>query len=215
MDLLERLIESRPQFHGWPDGRVADWSLSAEALRHLRASLEPGMCTLETGAGASTVVFAITSTHHVCITPDRAEAERINAYCAREGIAHDITFIHEPSERALPACALVPERLDFVLIDGAHRFPLPMLDWHYTEARVPPGGVIAVDDIQLPSVRILSDFLAGEDEWALARTVGTTAFFRRLSRTVLLNDWQGQRINQAQRARGPKNPRELLRRWIR
>jgi predicted O-methyltransferase YrrM len=147
MNPLERLIESRPQFHGWPDGRVADWSLSADALRHLRACLEPGMRTLETGAGASTVVFAISSTRHVCITPDRAEAERINAYCAREGIAHDITFIHEPSERALPASTLVPERLDFVLIDGAHRFPLPMLDWHYTEARVPPAGVIAVDDI--------------------------------------------------------------------
>jgi hypothetical protein len=215
MDLLERLIKSRPQFHAWPDGRVADWSLPAEALRQLRASLEPWMCTLETGAGASTVVFAISSTRHVCITPDRAEAERIKAYCAREGIAHDITFIHEPSERALPAGALVPERLDFVLIDGAHRFPLPMLDWYYTEARVPPGGVITIDDIQLPSVRILYDFLVGEDEWTLDTTIGTTAFFRRLMPTVLLNDWQGQRINRAQRALGPKNPRALLRRWIR
>ena len=50
---------------------------------------------------------------------------------------------------------LPPEPLDFVLIDGGHGFPTPMLDWFYGAGRLRRGGVAVFDDVQLPAVAML------------------------------------------------------------
>jgi hypothetical protein len=162
MDQIETLISERPHFHAWPDGRPANWSVAPDVLRFIRASLKPSMRTLETGAGQTTVAFAITGTHHVCITPDRTQAERIRSYCSEHGIKDTVTFINESSNTALASGQGIPDVIDFVFIDGAHRFAFPILDWHFTQRRVPVGGILAVDDYLMPSVRILHDFLLGE-----------------------------------------------------
>lgn len=193
---LDRLVRDDPDLHAWGDGTRANWSVSADVLRFLHGCLAPGMRTLETGAGQSTVVFAIAGTEHVCITPNRGDAERIRAYCDATGVPTDgVTFIHESSDRALPAGRGIPTELDFVFIDGAHRFPFAALDWHYTQDRLRVGGIVAVDDCTMPSVRILHDFLDGEDEWDLIEIVGRTSFFRRTAETVIINDCQGQKMN--------------------
>ena len=106
-----------------------------------------------------------------------------------------MTFIHESSAVALPSGRSIPDRLDFVFIDGAHRFPFPILDWHYTEHRVPVGGIVAVDDYPVPSVRILHNFLVGEDDWELLFSTQNTSFFRRVRETVNVLDFFGQKIN--------------------
>lgn len=194
---LERLIEDDPPLHAWGDGTRANWSVSADVLRFLRAHLESGMRTLETGAGHSTVAFAIAATRHVCITPNRGDAERIRAYCDEIGVSTErVRFIHESSDTALPSGYGIPEVLDFVFIDGAHRFPFAALDWHYTQDRLRIGGIVAVDDCTMPSVRVLHDFLSGEDEWELVEIVGRTSFFRRIAETVIVNDCQSQKMNQ-------------------
>jgi hypothetical protein len=195
--LIERLVSEQPHFHAWPDGRSANWSVASDALRFLFEQVRPGMNTLETGAGQSTAVFGIAGAHHVAITPDRPQADRIRAYLNGFGISYDVTFIHESSDLALPAGRGIPERLDIVLIDGAHRFPFPILDWHYTEPRVPVGGLVAVDDYRMPSVRILFDFLAAEKEWELITTIGATAFFRKVCMAKNTGDWSDQNINKA------------------
>jgi len=156
---------------------------------------------LETGAGQTTVAFAIAGTHHVCITPDRTQAERIRSYCSEHGIKDTVTFIHESSDTALASGQGIPDVIDFVLIDGAHRFPFPILDWHFTQRRVPVGGILAVDDYLMPSVRILHDFLLGEDEWELIQSFQVTSFFRRKRETVNEWDWADQKINKAHLAR--------------
>jgi predicted O-methyltransferase YrrM len=219
MSLIDRLIAEQPAFHAWPDGKAANWSIAGEPLRYLYDCLKPGMATLETGAGQSTVAFAIAGTNHVCITPDEAQAERIRNYCRASGIATPITFVHESSDTALPAGRNVPDELDLVLIDGAHRFPFPILDWYYTQARLKVGGVVVVDDYPMPSVKILHDFLAGEDEWKLERAFQRTSFFRRTRETVSQWDWADQNINQS--AKRPasvpplKQPAGAVRRLLR
>jgi Methyltransferase domain len=191
------LIAERPHFHRWPDGNPANWAVAPEVLRFLGEQLSPGINTLETGAGQTTVVFCIAGTRHVAVTPDTQQAERIRAYLARAGVSCDLTFIHESSDVALPAGIGIPDRLDLVLIDGAHRFPFPMVDWHYSEKRVPVGGIVVIDDFRMPSVRILYDFLQGEDDWTLERAFQTTAFFRRLKKIDYTRDWADQKINKA------------------
>jgi hypothetical protein len=222
VDQIERLIDESPSLHAWPDGRPANWSVAPQVLRYLHDCLEPGWTTLETGAGQTTLAFAIAGTHHVCITPDCTEAKLIRAYCAAHGIEDRVTFIHESSDVALASGRAVPEALDFVLIDGAHRFPFPIIDWHYTERRLRVGGIVAVDDFPMPSVRILHDFLMGEDEWELIKQFQVTSFFRRRRQTVSVWDWADQKINkphldrQARRiaaARRAQLAGRLFRRW--
>jgi predicted O-methyltransferase YrrM len=197
MDQIETLISESPHFHAWPDGRPANWSVAPDVLRFIHGSLKPSMRTLETGAGQTTVAFAIAGTFHVCITPDRAQAELIRSYCREHGIKDTVTFIHESSDVALASGDGIPDIIDFVLIDGAHRFPFPILDWHFTGQRVPVDGIVAVDDYLMPSVRVLHDFLIGEDEWELVKMFQVTSFFRRKRETVSLSDWADQKINAA------------------
>jgi hypothetical protein len=195
MDEIEQLIQRRPHFHAWPDGKPANWAVAPDVLRFIHGSVAPGMQTLETGAGQTTVAFAIAGARHICITPDRDQTQRIRAYCGEHGIDQTVTFIHESSDVALPAGEFIPEVLDFVLIDGAHRFPYPILDWHYTERRLRVGGIVAVDDYPMPSVRMLHDFLLGEDEWQPIKIFQTTSFFQRKRATEYIWDWADQNIN--------------------
>ena len=60
---------------------------------------------------------------------------------------------------------------------------------------MPVGGIVLVDDYRMPSVRILYDFLDGEDEWELVKAFEVTAAFRRVKETVCEWDWADQQIN--------------------
>ena len=193
---IEQLLADRPSFHAWPDGTAANWSVAGAVLRFLADLVKPGMNTLETGAGQTTVAFVACGANHISITPDAGQADKIKAYLEPLDIeTGSVKFIHRSSDEALPAGEDIPDRLDVVLIDGAHRFPFPILDWYYTQARVPVGGIMIVDDYKMPSVRILYDFLYGEEEWELIKTFEVTAFFRRVKETVNEWDWADQRIN--------------------
>ena len=122
--------------------------------------------------------------------------------------------------------------MDFVFIDGAHAFPIACIDFHYTEYRLKVGGIMGVDDIFMPSVRILYDFLCAEDDWELVETISDTAFFRLLrKKNAETNDpsisqginkvfWERKLKRERSRwrwairmpSRIPKNPRHYFRR---
>jgi Methyltransferase domain len=122
--------------------------------------------TLETGAGLSSIVFAMRGCHHTAVAPDAAQAERIKAWCQEHRVSTDrLRFVLEPSETALPA--MEPEPLDVVLIDGAHGFPAPFIDWRYAGRRLRVGGTLIIDDTQLWTGAVLRDFLAAEPQWDL------------------------------------------------
>jgi hypothetical protein len=146
------------------------------------------------------VVFALAGTQHVCVTPDRDQSARIKAYCTGHGIQSNVTFIHESSDVALSSGQDLPPELDFVFIDGAHCFPFPIIDYHFTERRLRVGGILGVDDYLMPSVRILHDFLVGENEWELICLQEKTSFFRRSANLIVWDGkdhWSQQRLNRS------------------
>jgi hypothetical protein len=192
--LLDRLARDNPQFHV-DHGKPISWAPHVDTLSFLSGQLSPAMTTLETGCGQTTVVFAIAGTRHFSVMPGAEEAERVKQYCAGVGLTERVTFVLESSDVALPRSGLVPDVLDVVFIDGAHGFPAPILDWHYTARRLRTGGLLGVDDYKMPSVRILYDFLRKEDEWQLLRISQNTAFFRKRREPKDLVDWSGQRVN--------------------
>src|SRR5919198_3693723 len=83
MSLTDELRSAPPGLHG----RSEFWGLAWEALAFLEHTVQPGMATLETGAGASTIVFAARGAEHEAVTPSAEEAERIRGACERRGIS--------------------------------------------------------------------------------------------------------------------------------
>lgn len=182
-----------PLAHG---GGTAYFGLEWEALRWLEETVKPGMTTLETGCGASTIVFAAAGSRHLAITPDAGEHERVLAYCADRQIeTAGLSFISEPSDQALMR-TWRPEPLDLVLIDGAHGFPFPALDWYLTAPHLRVGGLVVLDDAYLPSVRVIARFLRSSSSWRQEPPLGyRTVAFRKVDEK-LSYDWVGSRFDQ-------------------
>src|ERR671935_72771 len=65
---MDELRASPPALHG----EAEFWGLAWEALAFIERTVRPGMATLETGAGASTIVFAASGAHHETGTPTAA-----------------------------------------------------------------------------------------------------------------------------------------------
>ncbi|MCB0115389.1 MAG: class I SAM-dependent methyltransferase [Caldilineaceae bacterium] len=77
----------------------------------------------------------------------------------RAGYADKIQFHKDTSDAVLPQLIAGGMRFDFVLIDGAHDAYQVQSDVEYAEKLLAPGGVIALDDIQLPAVQAAVDSL--------------------------------------------------------
>jgi hypothetical protein len=187
---LDGLIANPPFLHGVSsEGKLHDWALGPAALRALDSRLQPGWRTLETGAGVSTVLFALKQTHHTCIVPSAEEITRIQEFCAGNDVATDrITFVQEPSELALPRLDRLS--LDLVLIDGSHSFPSVFIDWYYTADLLRRGGWLFIDDTHLWTGRVLRNFLRAERDWALVDEVPfRTAVFQKRSDEGGVRNW--------------------------
>jgi len=192
MDTISRIVTDVPQFHC---GGETSWAVNENVLREIQSHIRPNFSTLETGCGASTVLFAALGCAHACITPSRDEADRVLEYAGKLGFATGkLRFLIGSSDDVLPGLPK-DELLDFVLIDGAHRFPYPALDFHYVEQRMKIGSVLVVDDIQIKAVAMLDEFLKVEKEWKLISLLQNTAFYRKIAEPKRDRDWCDQRLN--------------------
>jgi predicted negative regulator of RcsB-dependent stress response len=163
---VEILLKYPPKLH-IHEGRLVCLGVSESLARFLEGHAQPGSHTLETGAGLSTIIFAMKGTHHTAVIPDPELAERIKTYCRRRQINPDqINFELARSETILPKLA-TDHALDMVLIDGRHAFPSPFIDWYYTTDRLNLGGIVIVDDTQLWTGDVLKQFLKMEAEWEM------------------------------------------------
>lgn len=189
---ITTLRAEMPNFHG-PDDQPANWKSQWEILDFLQDRLQPGVRSLETGCGYSTVVAAESGADHTTVTPSSDERDRVIAFCDNHRIDHsNLKFAIGFSSAMLPT---LDGELDLVYIDGAHGFPHPCVDWMYTEARLVVGGTLLVDDIRIPSCRMLHEFLLEESNWALDRYIGDTSIFIKRAQGNNSADWMHQGIN--------------------
>jgi hypothetical protein len=156
-------------------------SLHWPALEWLERTVRPGWSTLETGAGLSTMVLAARGAEHQAVTPDAGEAERIRTECANRGISTEqVEFLIGPSHERLRGWA--PRQLDLVLVDGAHGFPYPVLDWWFVAPHVKPGGLVVLDDAYMSAVATLLEYLRSRPAWRVEEAIGyRTVIVRKLS----------------------------------
>jgi predicted O-methyltransferase YrrM len=124
-----------------------------------------GKVSIETGIGYSTMFFAMSSKHHtVCFMVPSVEQE-LRKYAKKIDLPLDnVTFVVGKSQYTLPS---VKERVDFALIDGDHMYPSPMIDFYYINQLMNVGGMFVIDDMQIPAVRSLYDFMIVSRYWKL------------------------------------------------
>jgi hypothetical protein len=189
---VEKVLANPPRVHvGAPDN--AAWSTEESCYSFMANQVEKGSRTMETGAGVSTVLFAVWGCQHVAVVPFASEARAIDGYLDEQGIIRDsLTFDLRPSEVALPELA-GGSPFDLVFVDGCHGFPSPIIDWFYGAGLLRKGGIVVFDDVQLPQVQcLLTTFIEPDERWE--PVAGTTKWraFRRLSEGSLGEEWFAQ-----------------------
>ena len=191
MNKLEQVIRERPNFHRseteidrvfgpeesfLPHAAAVElatpgltcYGIESDVLGFIADNVGQESRTLETGAGCSTLIFALCGCRHIAITPSESEIRLVSEYAAEREISlSNVQFVQEPSERYLPRCGA--NGFDLILLDGKHAFPWPILDWFFTADRLQRGGLMIVDDVHLRSVAVLCDFMRIDSRWKLIR----------------------------------------------
>jgi hypothetical protein len=163
LEQLSQVMKDPPNVHEGAPGGV--WKASGSAYEFIARHLPDEATTLETGLGISTVLFGQWSTSHVCVVGSVDQVDRLREYFAsREIDDSHVRFEVGSSDRVLPTLDITD--VDLYLIDGGHGFPHPAIDWYYGALRLVDGGIVVIDDIQLPSVHdYLIDFLDKDPRW--------------------------------------------------
>jgi predicted O-methyltransferase YrrM len=174
MEGLRRHID-RAYEAGWvsdSDGSPVDLSphsidrAQGEALRELAVG-EGAERTIEVGlALGMSALFLCQAVlqrggRHVAVDPFQQESwNGAGLRTLREaGVEDVVEVIEEESQLALPRLVTEGREFDLAFIDGDHRFEGVFLDLYYMTRLVRPGGLIVVDDMWMPSVRMAVAYL--------------------------------------------------------
>lgn len=160
------------------------WVTSEAASHTIEIGLGYGMSTLYICQGL--LMTANAEALHVAIDPHQATRF---ANCAFQflddaGVREIVEHHAEESQVVLPRFLSDGRRFDLAFIDGNHRFDGVFLDLVYLGRLIRPGGIVFVDDYQLPSVTKAVSFCItnlgwtveelstadGHHHWAVLRT---------------------------------------------
>jgi predicted O-methyltransferase YrrM len=127
-----------------------------------------------------------TSPRHVAIDPNQqSRFSGCGLQFLEDARVVDLVEFHpNGSEIVLPRLLQGGRRFDFAFVDGNHRFDAVFVDLFYLERLVRPGGIVFLDDYQLPAIaRAVSFFVANlgwtieevsraeaSHQWAVVRT---------------------------------------------
>ena len=143
--------------------------------------------------------------HGVAVQRRRASSllHRRGGRLARKGKGCSASQLGSHDVRRWPFSAHAAEvafsdPLDLILIDGAHGFPFAQLDYFFLYPHVRRGGILIVDDVHIPTVGQMADFLREDKMWRHLEDIGFTAFFERADSPLFDpygDGWWEQRYN--------------------
>lgn len=154
--------------------------------------------TVETGSGKTTVLFSHLSPHHTVFALDHARS----VSCVRESPLCRMEAVHVvdgPTQLTLPRYEFA-EPLQVALIDGPHGYPFPDLEYYYLYPQIAPGGLLLIDDTNIPSIGRMRDIIAADEMFEQIDVVADTAFLRRTTAPLfdpLGDGWWLQAFNKS------------------
>lgn len=168
--------------------------------------------SVETGCGKSTALFSHLSRHHLVFAIDPYGTHAVSVTKESNLLdASTVEFIEGPTQRTLPRHQF-DHPLDAIFLDGPHAYPFPELEYYFTYQFLRPGGVLILDDIQIPTIEHLFNFLRVDDMFSLITVVRTTAFFRRTTHLTFdpfADGWWLQNYNTLDREQFTSIPESL------
>ncbi len=190
-DILARIQSLSDEWH--QAGTVPNNVLAAFA-DHARQ--RPWRRTMETGCGRTTLLFSHLSERHSVFAFDRDNsAEKV---FSSDLLQRDhVEFVPGSTQRTVPAYRF-EEPFQCVLLDGPHSYPFPELEYFHVYPHIETGGLLVIDDIWIPTIHRLYEFLCEEPMFRLDRVVSNTAFFIRTDAPTFDpygDDWMAQPFN--------------------
>ena len=165
----------------------------------------------ETGAGRTTLLFSHLSDDHVVFAIDGGDSlsKTRRSPLLRAGRAR---FVEGLTQKTLPRYEF-DRAFQAVLIDGPHGYPFPDLEYYYFYPHLAPGGILIIDDVQIPSIGRMLDIVRADPMFAFVEMVGTTAFLRRTATPAIdpcSDSWWLQGYNRAHYERVTRPPNANL-----
>jgi hypothetical protein len=172
-EICRRIAEVGPSLHsgGTFSARTFEAIARAAHKRKIRNSVE-------TGSGATTLLFSHLSQQHTVFAVDGGNGSITNVRRSPLLRQNVVTFIEGPTQATLPQYRFT-EKLQLVLIDGPHGYPFPDLEYYFLYAHLETGGLLILDDIHIPTIHNLVQFLRRDAMFELDQIVQRTAFFTR------------------------------------
>lgn len=191
--IVDKVVADEPVFHS---GGTRVWNATDGTMRLIAQHVRAGDRTLETGAGASTVIFAAAGADHLAISPFGDEHRRIEEYA--RGLSIDTGSLRFAEGSSLDVLPALPEeeKFDVAFIDGMHSFPAPVVDFHYVDRVLRVGGLLLLDDVPIPAVGVVHAFLAASPDWQFLEFADDRAgAYRKLAEADREDNWRRQPFN--------------------
>jgi len=175
----------------------------------------PLLLSVETGCGKSTVLLSNLSERHLCFTLDDTvwyppgDIRASLTFVRRcPSFRSDRTqFILGPTQRTVPTYKF-DQPVDLALIDGPHAFPFPSMEYCHLYPHLRPGALLIIDDINIPTIGWLFDFVCEDKMFDLIDVEGFTAFLQRSDAPTFSSEgdgWELQDFNASRVSKGLEN----------
>ena len=180
---LNTILSHPPKLHEYSGQLISDWRIDNKTCFELNNRLKAGLKTLETGAGLSTIIFAANGCRHTCITPDKAQVDRIQDYCRSADIdTSEVEFVIAKSSDIIHQ--LPRSEFDLILIDGCHNFPTVFVDFYYAAKILKVGGTLILDDMEIYTCQLAARFVQSDPGWNVELKTNRVAFAIKISDTI-------------------------------
>lgn len=184
-----------------------DWHRSGSVGEQVLSAIvthtanRPIFHSLETGSGKTTLLLSHLSADHKVFalefygeySTESVSKTRTSPVLRRE----TVEFIEGPTQLTLPRYEF-SHKLQLAVLDGPHGYPFPDLEYFYIYPQLEENALLIVDDIHIPTIRHLFDFLHEDEMFTLVQVVAESAYFRRTDAPVfptLLDGWWLQNYN--------------------
>lgn len=157
---------------------LRDRVIRGGAVRSIEIGLGYGISTLYICEGL--LATGESDPRHVVVDPYQEDRFRNCGLqvLAEAGVADLVEHFAEESQIVLPRLVSDGRRFDFAFVDGNHRFDFVFVDLFYLGRLLRPGGIVFVDDYQLPGIARAAAFFVRNVGWTLELASSEHEFHR-------------------------------------
>ena len=149
---------------------LRDWVLREAPAHTIEVGLAYGFSALH--ICEALVLTGRPDVRHVVIDPNQLTgyASAGLRVLERAGVTDLVEFHAEESQLLLPRLAAAGRCFDLAFVDGNHRFDYVFVDLFFLRRLVRRGGIVVLDDYNLPGIRRAAAFFVTNTGWTLETT---------------------------------------------